>query len=321
MNRLISLWNKNRKFFLGIIVIIIAIFVFIQLLNYIAKNELKKQNNDKNINTSSTSSNTIIDKSINTTQTESIISNKEINEKVATKNQELIRTFVDLCNKQNVEEAYSLISDECMESVFNTQDEFKSKYIDEIFANEKQYNIQNLYTSDLGTTYKITYMNDAITTGKLGTSIEDYLTVKDDKINLYRYIGKVKEYKTASNKTVEVTLTDREIYDEYEIYNIKATNLSEQTIMLNRNMDNKKIYATYKNGSNYSAILSYTYSGSLVLEKGQSKFISIKINKIYNGEYTARKITFSDIINNKEAFDKETNKNNYTDISSLEIDL
>ena len=66
MHKLISLWNQNRKLFLAIIGIIIAIFIGIQLLNQMAKNDLKEKNNG-NSGTAISPNNTVIDKSANTT--------------------------------------------------------------------------------------------------------------------------------------------------------------------------------------------------------------------------------------------------------------
>lgn len=318
MYKLISLWNQNRKTFAFVIAIIVAIIILIQVLNQMAKNDLKKSN--ENQNSYAKEDSTIIEKSANTAQTDSIVSGTKITENEADENQAIIKSFVEYCNNGKVEEAYNLISDECKQNVLNTVSDFKSKYIDVVFTSKKDYNLQNWYKSELGVTYKITYLNGSlISTGKVESNIEDYITVNKGKLNIYRYIGNVQENKQSSSDVINVQVIDREIYDEYELYNLKVQNLSKNTIMINRHADNGGIYVSYNNDLNCSALISNTYSGNLELEKNQTKYISIKINKMYNGNYKAKKLIFKDIIKNKQEFDK--NSQNYTDISTLEIEL
>ena len=49
MNKLISLWNRNRKAIMTVVGVLLAVFILIQLLNQMAKNELKKQNDTNTI--------------------------------------------------------------------------------------------------------------------------------------------------------------------------------------------------------------------------------------------------------------------------------
>lgn len=319
MHKLISLWNQNRKLFIGIIVVIIAVFVLIQLLNQMAANDLKKQNNQNTVSQSQESS--IIDKSANTIKTESIADSGNISSNTAKQNQTIIDNFINYCNSGDLANAYSLLSEKCKEELFKNQEEFKTKYVNNIFTSKKQYNIQNWYTSDLGSTYKITYINDIISTGTIENNVEDYITVSNNKLNILRYVGTVNVNKSASDKNILITVLDRDIYDEYEIYNLKVSNLSNNTIMLNRHEDNGGIYVTYDNNKTYKAKTSEVYSGNLAIEVGQTKYISIKVNKMYNGNFEAKKITFSDIINNKSDFDMANNKEAYTNISTIEINL
>lgn len=318
-NKFIRFYNQNRKLVIAIIVVILAVLILIQLLNQMATNELKAQNSQNKITQTEQVSST--DKSANTLKTESIASGTNISQNTAQTNQTLINSFIEYCNNKDIANAYALISDECKEELFTTQQEFKTKYVDNNFSSKKQYNIQNWYTSNLGSTYKITYINDILASGNVENNIEDYITVSNNKLNILRYIGKIEVNKSASNKNVSIIVLNRKIYDEYEIYNLKVSNLSNNTIMLNRHEDNGGIYATYNNSKTYKAIISETYSGNLTLEPNQTKYVSIKINKMYNGEIKAKNINFSDIINNKQEFDIIKNKATYTNISTLEINL
>lgn len=315
----IRFFNQNRKMVIVGIVIAICVILTIQVLNNMAKNQIEKANNSYITTENSTQ---IIDKNSNTIQDESIIYGGSIGTQSATKNQELIKKFIDYCNNGKINEAYSMISYTCRDRVFGDINEFQEKYIKPIFSTKKEYSLQNWISTNLGNTYKVTYVEDILATGQISESIQDYITVLDDKqtINIFRYIDTININKSESNNVVSITVIDKDIYDEYEIYNIKVKNNSQNTIMINRNEDNGGIYVEY-NGNKYSAIISEIASRDLTIEAGETKEISIKINKIYNEEYIAERMYFNDIINNKEEYDKFEITDAYTDISTLEIDL
>ena len=68
-------------------------------------------------------------------------------------------------------------------------------------------------------------------------------------------------------------------------------------------------------------LTSEIYENSLTIEPNQTKYLSVRIDKLYN-EYTkVKKLVFSDIINNKKTFDSTETKSLYSDISSLEVNF
>src|SRR5699024_7930520 len=87
-----------------------------------------------------------------------------------------IEQFVQLCNEQNVEEAYNLLSDECKAEVYPSLDSFRNNYLNTVFNGQrKNVEVENWANS----IYKVTYENDALSTGvytQEGT-IQDYITV------------------------------------------------------------------------------------------------------------------------------------------------
>lgn len=321
-NQIIRYYNQNRKKVITIVIVVIAVIVLIQVLNQIAK----KQSEEKmeNIQTSNvittTQSNS---KSANTLHTDSTISDTTISTQTAKQNQNIINSFIEYCNNGYIDSAYNLLSQSCKEALFTNIDEFKSKYLEKIFTSKKTYNIENWLSSDYGYTYKVTYIGDLLSTGSTIGNIEDYITVdKNEKLNILRYIANVNINKTGSNKIATITVIDKDVYDDYEIYNIKVANNSKNTIMLNRREDNDGIYVKYyESNAKYTAFITEIYENNLILDKNQEKYISIKINKLYNGNTSLKQIVFSDIINNKEQFDKLKDKNTYTDISTIQIIL
>lgn len=323
-NSLIRYYNQNREKIIKVIVIIIAVIALIQILNQMAKKQAEaKKENTQNIQSSSIiSNNQSSDKSANKIQTDSIINSGTITTQTASKNQTKIKNFVQFCNNGDVNSAYSMLSQNCKDELFETAQEFKTKYVDKIFLSKKQYNIENWISSSLGETYKVTYINDdTLQTGTISSSIQDYITIdSNQELNVLRYISNVQINKTGSNSVATINIIDKDVYKDYEIYNIKVTNNSPNTIMLNRRADNDRIYVTYsRSNTKYTAYITEIYEGNLILNIHQTKYISIKINKKYDGNLAVEKMVFADIIKNKTKFDE--NKENYTEISAIQVDM
>lgn len=318
---LIRYYNHNRKRIITIIIVVIAVILLIQLLNQMAKKQLAERNKSNSTNTTQTNIN-----SQNTLQTQTIISNTKINTETAQNNQETIKKFIEYCNNGEINLAYNMLSKKCQEELFNDVNSFKEKYYDKIFYIKRQYSIENWITSEIGQTYKTIYSNDALASGGITDSIEDYITIttqnNENKLSILRYIGNITINKSASNDIASIQVIDRKIYEDYEIYNIKVTNKTDKTIMLNRDYDNQGIYVNYQESDNkYLAYIDEIYSGDLQIKAGQTKYVSIKFNKIYNGAINTSKIIFSDIITDAEEYQSTANKNNYTNITSIEINL
>lgn len=324
-NRIIRYYNQNRAGVIGTIVVVLAIIGLIQLLNNFAKQDQEKALNAVGTNTISINQSTST-KSSNTLHTESQITDGKISSTQAKSNQDIIDNFIKVCNNKDVSTAYNYLSSDCKNELFPTLTEFKTKYVDKIFNTEKQYNIENWKTATGLYTYRVTYTENALSTGSISGSIEDYITIvtenNENKLNIFRYITNVPINKTGSNNVASIQVIDKDVYDDYEIYNVKVTNNSDNKIMTNRVDDNDGIYVQYGSGNaKYTAFISEIIQSNLSLEKGQAKYLSIKINKLYTGDLNAKKIVFSDIINNKAAFEQMTNKSNYNDISTIEINL
>ena len=320
-NKLRRYINQNRRKLLIIIGIIVVVILLIRVANDLVAQDSERVNN---------SGNEIISQegktSPNVLHTESIISGDRLSEETATENQELIRNFIDTCNDGNVDLAYSYLSSNCKEKMFSTVDEFRTKYYNPIFQTKKQYNIENWISSVEAYTYRVYYVDDILSSGTVTDNIEDYITVVDEnnekKLNIFGYIFNEEINITEENDVAQIEVIDKDTYDDYEIYNIRATNKSENTIMLNRYEDNDKIYVSYQGmNSKYGAFITEIYEQNLILQGGQTKYLSIKINKIYNGLTNPNKLVFSDIINNKEIFDQVSDKTGYPDISTLEINI
>ena len=320
-DRIIRYFNQNRRQIIVVIAIIAFVIIIIQVLNYFAKQQDLEENNTITNSVFQTNS-----KSPNVIHTTPSVSDIEISTLTAMENQQIIDNFINSCNSGEIEQAYNYLSSDCKNILFPTVNDFKSKYYDSIFTSKKDYSIENWINTISAYTYKITYVNNILSSGTIENNIEDYITVVtengESKLNIYRFIMYTKINKSAENDIAKIEVIDKEVYDDYEIYNIKFTNKSSDTIMLNRSEDNDGIYVKYSGrDEEYTAFISEIYEQNLVLERNQEKYLKIKINKIYNGEINVEKMIFSDIINNKDDFDNTTDRNNYSDISLIEINF
>ena len=321
LNSIIRFYNLNKGKIWRIIIIVVAIILLIQVLNSIAKKSREESSNvvnDETSNKSQTSS-----KSPNIMQTQVSTGGSDVSKSDARNNQMLIANFVSYCNNKSITDAYNMLSEECKKELFSTEDEFNNKYLKKIFTNKKDYNIEAWKNKSVGVTYRVTYVDDILSTGKVGTNTEDYITVDGNgKLNIFRFIGSEKLNKSASNDIATIQILDKVVYDDYEKYSIRVTNNTKNTIMINRKEDNDGIYTVYSGSSEkYSAFISEIYEQNLTIEANQTKYLSIRINKLYTGDSAVKKMVFSDIIKNKKEFEKYETKSLYTDVSTIEMNF
>lgn len=321
LNSIIRFYNLNKGKIWRIIIIVVAIILLIQVLNSIAKKSREESSNvvnDETSNKSQTSS-----KSPNVMQTQVSTGGSDVSKSDARNNQMLIANFVSYCNNKSITDAYNMLSEECKKELFSTEEEFNNKYLKKIFTNKKDYNIEAWKNTSVGVTYRVTYVDDILSTGKVGTNTEDYITVDGNgKLNIFRFIGSEKLNKSASNDIATIQILDKAVYDDYEKYSIRVTNNTKNTIMINRKEDNDGIYTVYSGSSEkYSAFISEIYEQNLTIEANQTKYLSIRINKLYTGDSAVKKMVFSDIIKNKKEFEKYETKSLYTDVSTIEMNF
>lgn len=165
MNKLIRLYNQNRFVFWVIIIIIALIFIVIQTLNSIVKQDsenkksemLQNALNQANMVQNQTIQNKVqADKSISTGE-------KVVNAK---SNEELIKEFVKCCNEGKLEIAYNMLTDECKETLYPSLERFKKGYVDRIFYITRLYGLENWYSTSKYDTYYVKYTENILASRK-----------------------------------------------------------------------------------------------------------------------------------------------------------
>ena len=145
----------------------------------------------------------------------------------------------------------------------------------------------------------VKYSGDIISTGNTeAEEFEDYITVDTEKqkLNINRYIRKEEIGKEKEKNNIKFTFNYVDIYKDYEIYNIKVENKSNNEIILDNLESVSSTYIetdskTKINCSNFEAGLN-----SFKYEPGVTKTIKLKVIKQYNTDVKDKKIVFSSAI-------------------------
>ena len=114
MHKIRSFLNRNRKMIILVLGGIVFLILILQMLNFVAKQTIK--NNNKNKDNTTTNNNL---------PTTSKITGEKTNTKVAQSNKNIIEKFVDYCNKANISSAYEMLTDECKNTLYKTENDFK----------------------------------------------------------------------------------------------------------------------------------------------------------------------------------------------------
>ena len=292
MNKIVRYFNQNRQFIISIIVIIIACFIGLQLVNYF----VRKQNEENLINISSQ------DKSITGTEDRDYqIAEGETRDEVIYKSEKyVIEEFISNCNAKKFEDAYSLLTQNCKDLLYPDLATFVKQYGQKNFATEKDYNIQAWSTN----IYRVKLMENLLANGKTADTdyIEQYFTVYNDKINIGSYVGTKKLNKTVQKANVEITLEKLDSYIDYSIVTLKIVNNRDSSIMLNTRDYADNIYLLDKNKLKYVAFLHELNDDEFIIGSGSSKTVSIKFDSPYTKADEITSLCITNMISNYEQY-------------------
>lgn len=297
MNKIIRYWNQNRKQIIIVIAIIAFIIIMLRVINNLAK-QINKSNN----NTNSISKVTDLQK-----PTESTITGQNVSETVTKENTDIIKTFVDYCNNNQTQKSYELLSNDCKEEFNNNINVFINDYYNRIFKTKKTYNLELLYTEAGSYTYKITYYEDnLLATGGTGANnnFEDYITIINQdgerKLNINNFIKNQEINKTQVTNNIEITIKSKKVYRSYEQYKIAIKNSNSAAIILSDGKNSEDICLLDKNDTKYVALLYEIPEYNLSLGAGRTTELNISFNKIYAPTRVIEKMQFGNITINQE---------------------
>ena len=295
-NNLRRYYNQNRKMIWRIVIIIVFAFLILFLLNTIAKNNNEKEKQEikaKQLLQENNVKNTTSENKTSSSNESSSKSDKS-REKISA-----IEQFINYCNKQELENAYNMLTDECKEELFSNIELFKNIYYDSTFENKaKEATIDNWSNN----TYLVKLAESALATGKFADTKEeqkiDYITVKkvdgEYKLNINSYIGYKKIEKSVKDDGVTIEVLGKHTYSEFEKYVIKVENNSEEDVMLDSLESSSNMYLEDSNSNEYYAYTSELIGGLLNINRGHTKKIEIKFLNAFSSNKDLEKIVFSD---------------------------
>lgn len=303
MHKLSKYYYDNRQKIWKIILFVAIIICILQVLNYFAKKENDEMLSNNNNNIS------VKDDSIFVSNTSSVtggvLSSSDM-ENV----ENVINAFVNYCNNGEIQKAYDLLSEDCKDKMYSTVEEFANKYYIEIFKTNKIITIENWY----GDTYKVRYVDDLLSKGTndLGEEKQDYITIIEEnnqkKLNINNYIENVKVNKSTNSNNIEISVINKEIFMDYEIYNIEVTNNSENTIMLDPLTSTKTIFLKDDNDIRYVSYSHELLQNDLKIKSGITRTIGIKFTNSYSSTTKIKSLTFARLVLDYEEYSKNGNK-------------
>lgn len=309
LNQIIRYFNQNkRKIIIGVAVIAFLIILLITVNSIIGQNQ-PQENTDPNDYTV-----TDLEK-----PDESIISDVNLSEETAKINSEIIKSFVEACNNKNYEQAYNLLSAECKEVEYPTLQDFQNDYIKHIMENSVSYQLELWTVYDGHITYRVTfYEGNLLQNGGIPPeeNYVDYITLLQEeneiKLNINKFVKREEINKSAKDRDIEIIINARNVYMDYEIYNITFKNYSEKNILINDGQDSNNMFITDQNGNQYISYINEIPLASLGLKPGFQKILNVKFAKAYNTYREVRYITFQNII-----LDSELHNSNPNDVERL----
>lgn len=310
---IIRFYNQNKRKIWIVIIAIIFIIIAIHALDSLVRNNKEIMANN------SITTNTVNQKEYkNNLNINTLLSDNDVEEE----RDLVIDQFIRYCNAKKIQEAYNLLSDNCKKELFPTVEYFEKNYYNVIFSTTKLYS-KELY---IGKTYKVKLYEDILSTGSTNSkSVEDYYTIERQdnvtKLNISNYIGISSMNYVSTSNILKIEILNKQVYKEYEEYEIQVSNLSNKTILLDSNENTKSIYLTDKNNVKYYSLSHEIILNDLIIRPNETKTISIKFNKEYNSNNTINSLVFSDIIKDYDLYKDANKKSEYTDRGSMIIKL
>lgn len=316
MHKILSFYNSNRRVIWIAILAIAFTIILLQTLN----NDAKKRNSEINTNDEiNSSSNT----TIYPNNQEDFLSSNYNSEKIQDEKLKLISAFLEKCNNGKIKEAYDLLSTDCKEEMFPVLEKFKNDYTDLVFNTAKTYDIK-LWMSGKYSIYKISIYENALAVGVVNNNaIDSYYTVveenNDYKININNLIAKEELNTENSNDYVRINVISRKIYIDYEEYEIKITNNTQKTILMDGYRKNNSMYLQDSVGGKKTAYTNEIPERLLIINPLLSITRTIKFNKSYTEKISSKGITFEDIILDYDEYKKQENKQEYSNVSNINV--
>ena len=281
----------------GLAVIIVAMIIIVQFLNFMAKiqKQNKKQEPEEEIATTS-----YREKNLD------IYQQKFVPNEYQETFEDTIKTFLDSCVNHFPDDAYAMLSDDVKKRFYPAEEIFLSQYYNDKFQGNMEYTYEMWKMEGSSFTYKVKVFSDLLSSGKgdIAKSFkEDYITIVEDentatlKFNINGFINTEKLNKKGENDKLSIEVSSVDRYVDYEIYTFKVTNKTDERILLDTLTKIDSIYLENEKGYKFEALKYENDQEDMVLDPRETETIQLKFNDAYKTD--VYKIIFSAIIDEK----------------------
>lgn len=277
---IVRFYNQNRRKIWRAILIIASFIILIRLLNYLSIRSTNDKDNKFQVSNEQSKMNEVSSNSTATSNTSGVNGGK-ISDNDIRSTQDVLDRFFGYCNKQDLNNAYAMLTDECKSLIYPNISLFKSNYYDNIFGGHiKMYSFENWN----GNIYKVTIEDDILSTGRVSSDADkkiDYVTIIDNKLNISTYIKSKEINKQSNSNGISVLVKSKNVFMDYEEYHILVKNNTSNTILLGNIRDSRSIVLQDSNKVKYGVYNTELVERLLQVDPGLTTELKLKFFSSY----------------------------------------
>lgn len=212
-------------------------------------------------------------------------------------NIKIVEEFIHACYSNEFEKAYGILSNDCKDNIFQTESKFEEEYGKKSGINFRKKEIERLDEDKYKITYEIFPEVDYNKENKREELFIDVYTVVIEngqkKLNINNYIGEKQIGKSTEFMENRIKVENKQIYLNYEIYNISIKNNAQENIFLDCSKDST--YAEDRDNNNYNGefVNIAQNNNQIQINSNQNQNISLIIFKDYSTQTYVEKIYFN----------------------------
>ncbi len=295
MGKIFRFYNQNRL----AVWVLAAGALFVILVIY-TLNSLSKEQNKKEQELAQNGESVQIKDENYENQSQSMVSEDDVPSSYQKSLGSVIDNFLNYCKNHEPEKAYGLLTQECRDLMYPTEELFIDQYYKPKFSTEKTYKFQSWSSTDVYIYLVKIYPNMLITAeGSNQNYIQEYITARKEndtyKVNVNGLVGVSHRDGSTIKNDVGISVESTEIYMDYEIANIVIENNSANDIILDTNERTDGTYLEDKNGVKYEARLYENFEEDLTIKQDEVKELKIKYSHPYQAGNRTAKYVFSNI--------------------------
>ena len=295
MYKIFRYYNQNKlKVWIGILLIIFLLILIKTLTANIKNNDLK--NNDKE-----TTSNVVSYRN----QSKSMVDGGSVSETYSEDLGKFINQFFSYCIEHNPHNAYSMVSNDTKQELYQTEELFVKNYYQSRFNGNKDFSFQSWSSVDNVYIYQVKIFDNMLATGQSSENyIEEYVTISNEngeyKLNINSYLGRKNINKKSEDKNLSVEVIRVDRYLDYEIYTLSVQNKKETDMILDTRRKTSSCYVKDDRDNKFEALLYENKEEELAFSPNEKKTIRIKFSDSNRKNLKIKSINFTDIVESNE---------------------